>query len=109
MQLLQDGIIAALAAMGLTSILWLLAGALYAPRIRPTEALALLAVRGAAENLEQQVRALERSRDESRSFDRILIVDCGLEDEARRRTQILSREDCGVELVAAAELAAAIT
>jgi len=108
LQLLQDGVIAVLAAVGLTSIVWLLAGALFSPRLYPGRAIALLPVEGMAEDMEQQIRELERSRYERRSFLRIVIVDCGLEEETLQRARILCREDCGVELLAAAELTAEI-
>ena len=49
MQLLQDGVIALLAAIGLTALLWSLAGWIFRPRGRiPGTVFLLVPVRGAA-------------------------------------------------------------
>ena len=53
MELLHDGVIAALSAIGLTAVIWVIAGAILHPRRRGTiDAVAVIPARGAAENLE---------------------------------------------------------
>ena len=109
MRLLQDGLIAALAAVGLTTLLWLLVSALTHPRVRPCAAAdACVRAEGAAEELEQTVRELLRCRYERRSFSRILIVDYGMDDAARAVAELLARENFGVELVAAQDCSAVL-
>ena len=76
MRLLQDGVVAALAAIGLT----------------------------AAKTLEYTVRALLRSRYEEGGFSRVVIVDCGLADEPRRVAELLCRSEYEVYLCQREEL-----
>lgn len=97
MELLQDGVIAALSAIGLTAVIWVIAGAILYPRRRGTmETVALIPACGAAENLEHTVRALLRSRYEEGGFARIVILDCGLDGEAQRVAEVLCRGDYDV-------------
>ena len=59
MQLLQDGVIAALAAVGLATIVWFTVTALTHPRERVrSETAVIVPARGAAEALEHTVRTL---------------------------------------------------
>ena len=105
MRLLQDGVVAALAAIGLTAVIFLLVSAIVHPRRRGTvPAIALVPVRGAERKLEYTVRALERSRYEEGGFSRIVIVDCGLEEEYRRVAELLCRDDYDVALCHPGEL-----
>lgn len=63
MQLLQDGVIAALAAVGLATIVWFTVTALTHPRERVrSETAVIVPARGAAEALEHTVRTLESER-----------------------------------------------
>ena len=99
MELLHDGVIAALSAIGLTAVIWVIAGAILHPRRRGTiDAVAVIPASGAAENLEYTVRALERSRYEVGGFTRIVILDCGLSDDALKVAEILCRDDYDVTL-----------
>ena len=107
MQLLQDGAVAALSAIGLASLIWLIAAALLHPRRRGTlDAVAVIPASGAAEALEHTVRALERSRYEEGGFARIVILDRGLDESARAVAALLCREAYDVSLCTAGELAA---
>lgn len=92
MNLWQDGLIALLAAIGLSSILWMIARALLFPPIRPVRAAALLAARGDAGELEEQVVALSLLSMERGLPREILLVDCGLTDEGKKRCALLSAQ-----------------
>lgn len=99
MQLLQDGVIAALAAVGLTSLVWLTIGVVFRPRLpKDASAVAVVPASGSAEHLQQTVRHLERVRYEERAFSCIVIVDLGMDDGARKLAELLCREEYGVEL-----------
>ena len=64
MQLLQDGLVAMLAAIGLASIMWMVVKAvLYAPLERRRQGtVALIPAQGDGEGLEGQIRIMERLR-----------------------------------------------
>ena len=90
MQLLQDGVIAALAAVGLATIVWFTVTALTHPRERVrSETAVIVPARGAAEALEHTVRTLESERYASGGFSRIIIADCGMDEDAQRVAQLL--------------------
>ena len=90
MQLWQDGVIAMLAAVGLASMVWTVVKAvLFAGPERRVEIAALLPVQGGGEGLEEQLRFLQRMREEQLMFGRALVVDCGLSDEGRKLARIL--------------------
>ena len=100
MRLLEDGIIAALAAIGLVTLLFLLISALVRPRARGIlDAFAVVPC-GAedGEKLEYTVRALERARYEYGAFRRIVILDCGMDEEARKIAALLCRDSFDVTL-----------
>ena len=97
MQLLQDGVIAALAAVGLATIVWFTVTALTHPRERVrSETAVIVPARGAAEALEHTVRTLESERYASGGFSRIIIADCGMDEDAQRVAQLLCRESFDV-------------
>ena len=99
MELLQDGVIAALSAIGLTAVIWAIAGMILHPRRRGTmETVAVIPASGAAENLEHTVRALTRSRYEEGGFTRIVILDCGLSADALKVAEVLCRDDYDVTI-----------
>lgn len=93
MALLQENVIAVLAAVGLCTVVWLFAAVIVDVR-RARENCApvwtVIPVHGACGALEQTVRRLRRERC-CGARARILIVDCGMEDETRRVAQILAR------------------
>lgn len=94
MLILQDALLALLAAVGLVSLVWLVAAARFRPQ-RAEETFALVIARGGAESLEQTVRALARQK----LLTRILILDGGLDAEAKARARLLCRELGNTELV----------
>ena len=85
MEIWQDGVLAGLAAVGLTAILWLLAEALFRWRARPPEAAYLVEASGGAEQLDMTLRELSRERALP-----VLLVDCGLTAAGRQRTELLT-------------------
>lgn len=89
MQLLQDGIIAALSAVGLTTLVWLLVGAFLHPHRSCGEKLVLIPARDEAQTLEQDVRAAVRARREEGGAYPIVIVDCGISDTACAAAELL--------------------
>ena len=100
MELLQDGVIAALAAIGVTALIWL-AASLLLWRERPVDAVYLVRVSGDGTGLDVTLRRLAQSRRLP-----VLLVDCGLTDE-RRAAALLS--DMNTKLLTPQELAAYYT
>lgn len=105
MQLWQDGLVAALAAVGLASIFWMVVRAvLFAPPTQRWRTAVLISAQGDGENLEDQVRSLARLGRDRGAFGRILIVDCGLTEEGRTLARLLARGDRQISLCAPAEV-----
>ena len=100
MRLLEDGIIAALAAIGLMTLLFLLISALVRPRARDTLGAFAVVPCGAEDGgkLEYTVRALERARYEYGAFRRIIILDGGMDEETRKIAALLCRDGFNVTL-----------
>lgn len=99
MRLWQDGLVAALAAVGLASIFWTVVRTiLFAPPPQRWRTAVLISAQGDGAYLEDQVRTLERLGRDRGVFGRVLIVDCGLTEEGRRLARLLAREDRGVGL-----------
>ena len=102
MRLLQDGVVAALAAIGLTAVIFLLVSAIV--HLSLIHIFRALETCGEAKTLEYTVRALLRSRYEEGGFSRVVIVDCGLADEPRRVAELLCRSEYEVYLCQREEL-----
>ena len=60
---------------------------------------------GAAEALEHTVRTLESERYASGGFSRIIIADCGMDEDAQRVAQLLCRESFDVTVCPQGDLA----
>ena len=75
MELLQDGVVAALAAIGVTALIWL-AASLLLWRERPVDAVYLVRVSGDGTGLDVTLRRLAQSRRLP-----VLLVACGLPAE----------------------------
>ena len=101
MTLLQDGVISALAAIGVTTLLWL-AVSLLLWRERPVDAVYLVPLRGDVAGLDVTLRRLAQSRRLP-----VLLVDCGLTEEGRRAAALLSGAE--TKLLTPRELAAYYT
>lgn len=94
MQLLQDGVIAVLSALGLTTLFYALIAVLLRPRgPRETDAAVLVPCRGGeSAKLERTVRSLERARYEFGGFRRIIILDRGMDEETKAVASLLCRD-----------------
>ena len=105
MRLLQDGLVALLAAIGLATLLWLIVSVLFRLRKETLHHVsAVVPARGAANGLEHTVPTLEQLRCDHGGFGGIVIVDCGLSPVGREVAALLSREDRDVALCTREEL-----
>ena len=84
MELMGDGLIAFLAAVGVSTILWLLAEALFRWRAHPPAAAYLVEASGGAEQLDMTLRELARERPLQ-----VILVDSGLNEMGRQRAELL--------------------
>ena len=83
MTLLQDGILAFFSAVGMTTVVWLAAGAvLHAGRPTIPGLLLVLPLRGDALAMEADVRELRRVQGRLPGA-KIVLADCGLTEDAR--------------------------
>jgi len=103
MALLQDGCIAFLSAVGLTTVVWLAAGALLHTG-RPTipGLLLVLPLRGAALAMENDVRELRRLQTRLPGA-KIVLADCGLTEDARGLARYLADREDDADLIDAKE------
>jgi len=103
MTLLQDGVIAFLAAVGLTALVWLIVGLF--PHLKRPKADALLLVPARDDTaLEYSVHELEELRLQINRAAPILIVDCGMGEENRKIAELLIGEEEGVMLTTPEEV-----
>ena len=103
MALLQDGLIAFLSAVGLTTVIWLVAGVLlHAGRPTVPELMLVLPLRGDAPAMEADMRELRRLRNQLPGA-RIVLADCGLTAEARALARYLAEREESAEVVDAKE------
>ena len=98
MELLQDGVIAFFAAVGIASVIWLVAGAiLRAGRPAIPGLLLVLPLRGEALAMESDLRELRRLRYRLPGA-KIILADCGMNAEARSLARYLASREAGVYL-----------
>ena len=103
MTLLQDGILAFFSAVGMTTVVWLAAGAvLHAGRPTIPGLLLVLPLRGDALAMEADVRELRRVQGRLPGA-KIVLADCGLTEDARGLAQYLADREENAELVDANE------
>ena len=99
MRLMEDGIVAAFAVIGVCSTLFLLVSLLARPCRRCAgDALAVVPLRHGAEGLEDAVRRLVRARCDTGAFRRILLLDRGADGETLLLAAQLCRAYPDVEL-----------
>ena len=106
MELLQDGILAFLCAVGLTACVWLVAGSLLTGKCRNGQVRLVLPLEGEAPAMESDLRDLLRTRH-TLPLATIVLVDCGMTPEARRMAEFLAARHQRVELTAAGEVTVA--
>jgi hypothetical protein len=103
MGLLQDGLIAFLSAVGLTTVVWLTAGLfLHAGRPSVPGLLLVLPLRGEALAMEADVRELRRIQNQLPGA-KIVLADCGMTEDARALARYLAEREKYAELVNAKE------
>ena len=99
MVLLHDGLLAFFSAVGVTTVVWLLAGAfLRAGRPTIPGLLLVLPLRGEALAMEADVRELRRARNHLPGA-KIILADCGLSDDAKALAACLADRGKDVVLV----------
>ena len=93
MTLLQDGLIAFLSAVGVTTLVWIVAGAFFrAGRPAIPGLLLVLPLRGEALAMEADVRELRRLKNRLPGA-RILLADCGMTADARALAAYLAERE----------------
>ncbi len=99
MDLLQDGCIAFFSAVGLTAVVWLLAGALFhAGRPSIPGVFLVLPLRGEALAMEADVRELRRILGQLPGA-KLLLADCGMTQDARDLARYLAGREGNAALV----------
>ncbi len=94
----QEGLIALLATIGLTAIIWLpIRAVCFLPGIK-RHLTAVLSVQGDCAELEQEVNSLVLLHRECGIQGNILLLDCGLSDEGRRICRLLTKLHASVIL-----------
>jgi len=97
--MLQDGLIAFLSAVGLTSVVWLVAGGvLHTGRPMIPGLLLVLPLRGEALAMEADVRELRRLQGRLPGA-KIILADCGLTEDAKALAQYLADREKRAEVV----------
>ena len=109
MELLQDAIVALLAAIGLSSLVWMLVRAIFFLPPAAHSAIVLICARGDGEGVEQQVRTLLLLRKQYGIVGQILLVDCGLSEDGKRLCRLLARGEHIVTLCENDEIGKYIT
>ena len=104
MTLLQDGLIAFLSAVGVTTLVWIVAGAFFrAGRPAVPGLLLVLPLRGEALAMEADVRELRRLRQRLPGA-RIVLADCGMSDDARALAAYLADREEDIALTEGPEI-----
>ena len=96
MAVLYDGVIAFLAAVGIAAILWVLADLILRRKENDVAAVVVLPVRGASAQLEHDVHALLFRLGQQTP---VLLADCGLDAEGRKRAAIVEKKHPCVAVV----------
>ena len=94
MALLRDSVIALLAAMGLATVLFLALRALLGKGEELcSQVYLVLPVDETIKDLEQATIQLQQFRRRYEGVARVVLLDCGMDAQQRRMTEILLRED----------------
>ena len=101
--MVYDGLLAFFSAVGMTTVVWLAAGALFhAGRPMVPGLLLVLPLRGEALAMEADVLELRRLQGRLPGA-KIVLADCGLTEDARGLAQYLADREDNAEVVDAAE------
>ena len=99
MVLLQDGLIAFLSAVGLTTVVWIIAGLFCPGGGRKVAGLLLvLPLQGEAPAMEADVRELRRLQSQLPGAG-IVLADCGLSEDARALARYLAAREKNASFV----------
>ena len=109
MNVLTDGVVAFLAAVGLTALLWLLVGMVLRRREPSFHAAIVLPFRGSGEELDYAVYTACTVRERLGRYTPVLLVDCGLEPEAAQRAAFLAENNNCVTVLLPSQLEQHIT
>lgn len=104
MQVLTDGVIAFLSAVGLMTLLWLLTELLWSRQRRKIPLVLVLSVAGEAEDLAYMLYLTAEQRNRWSPDQPIRLVDCGLDADARQQAETLCRNLSGTKLTTPEEL-----
>ena len=103
MTMLQDGILAFFSAVGMTTVVWLAAGAiLHAGRPIIPGLLLVLPLKGEALAMENDMRELRRVQGRLPGA-KIVLADCGMTEDARALAAYLADREENAALVNAGE------
>ena len=103
MTVLQDGILTFFSAVGMTTVVWLAAGALlHAGRPTVPGLMLVLPLKGEALAIENDVRELRRVQG-GLPGAKIILADCGMTEDARELAAYLADREKNAELVDAKE------
>ena len=103
MELMQDGLIAFFCAVGMTAVVWLIAGALlHTGRPVIPGLLLVLPLQGEALAMEADVRELRRVQSRLPGA-RMVLADCGMTEDARGLAQYLADREANAALMDAKE------
>ena len=100
MSIFTDGLIAFLAAVGLTTLVWLAAELVLSRRRSPLRAAVVLAAEGSADALEWAVWTACAAARELGRGTQVIIADCGMDEDARMRAKILEENNEWVTVMA---------
>ena len=93
MEVMRDGVLAFLAAVGLSTLVWMAAGILFRTGRPVIPGLRLvLPLRGEASSMELDVRELRRLQARLPGAE-IVLADCGLTGDARQLAQYLAERE----------------
>ena len=109
MDILADGIVAFLAAVGVTALIWLLADLLVQRREPPLRWTLVLPLPDAGEEIDWSVYQACRLQRQLGAQSRVVLLDCGLEEINRRRAQVLAENNENVTVLFPSQLEEFIT
>ena len=99
MEVLQQSLLAFFAAVGIAWAVWTAAEAIFlSKREKLEKCVVLVPVIKDAPALERTVAGLQWTTVCGKKFDKILIADCGLDEETKDRARLLSQQSGNVTL-----------
>ncbi|MBQ4582432.1 MAG: hypothetical protein IJB04_04250 [Oscillospiraceae bacterium] len=109
MEVFTDGLVAFLAAVGLSALAWMAAELLLGRREISVHAMIVLPVRGSGAELDEAVYAACRLRPRLGRYTPVVLADCGLDEEGQARAAALCRANNCVTVVLPSQLEEWIT